>query len=66
MTDVRNVFITAEVAQKLDITPAYLVRLSKSLNLAEEDFRETTKGTYLFNNNAIELIGSNLKRNKGV
>lgn len=62
MSDVRDVFITAEVSRQLDITPAYLVRLAKSLNLSETDFRETSKGSYLFNRNAIELIQSNLKR----
>ena len=62
MSDVRDVFITAEVSRQLDITPAYLVRLAKSLNLPETDFRETSKGSYLFNRNAIELIKSNLKK----
>ena len=62
MSDVREVFVTAEVAKVLDITPAYLVRLAKSLDLPETDFRETSKGSYLFNRNAIELIQSNLKR----
>ena len=62
MSDVRDVFITAEVSRQLDITPAYLVRLAKSLDLSETDFRETSKGSYLFNRNAIEIIKSNLKR----
>ncbi len=62
MTDVRNVYITAEVAQKLDLTPAYLIRLAKTLELSKETFRETNKGTYLFTDEAIEIIRSNLKR----
>ena len=62
MSDVREVFITAEVSPQLDITPAYLVRLAKTLNLPESDFRETSKGSYLFNEDAIEKIKSNLKR----
>lgn len=62
MSDVRKVFITAEVSRQLDVTPAYLVRLAKSLNLPETDFRETSKGSYLFNNDAIAVIKSNLKR----
>lgn len=62
MSDVREVFITAEVSRQLDITPAYLVRLAKSLRLPETDFRETSKGSYLFNKKAIETIKSNLKR----
>lgn len=62
MSDVREVFITAEVSRELDITPAYLVRLAKSLQLPETDFRETSKGSYLFNTRAIDVIKSNLKR----
>ena len=62
MSVVRDVFITAEVSKELDITPAYLVRLAKSLQLPESDFRGTSKGSYLFNQDAIEKIKSNLKR----
>lgn len=62
MSDVREVFITAEVSRQLDITPAYLVRLAKKLELPESDFRETGKGSYLFNLNALETIKSNLKK----
>ena len=62
MSDVREVFISAEVARELDITSAYLIKLSKSLNLPETDFRETSKGSYLFNRAAINVIKSNLKR----
>lgn len=64
MADVRQVYITTEVSRLLDITPAYLIRLAKSLNLSEYDFRETVKGSYLFNENAVEIIKSNLKRGK--
>lgn len=62
MSDVREVFVTAEVAKILDITPAYLIRLSKSLNLSESQFREAGKRNYIFSNDAIEVIRSNLKR----
>jgi len=62
MSDVRDVFITAEVSRELDITTAYLVRLAKSLDLPVTDFRGTSKGSYLFNRKAIETIKSNLKR----
>ena len=62
MSDVREVFITAEVSRQLDITPAYLIRLAKTLDLSEADFRETIKGSYLFKENAIETIKSKLKR----
>jgi hypothetical protein len=64
MSDVRGVYITSEVSKKLNITPAYLVKFAKSLDLSESDFRETDKGSYLFNQNAIDTIKSNLKRKK--
>lgn len=62
MSDVRDTFTSAEVSRLLDITPAYLVKLAKTLNLKETDFRETAKGSYLFNQSAIDTIKSNLKR----
>ncbi len=64
MSDVRDVFITAEVARLLDITPAYLIKLAKTLSLNKTDFRETAKGSYLFNQKAIDIIKSNLKKGK--
>ena len=62
MSDVREVFVTAEVAKILDITPAYLIRLAKQLNLADSQFREAGKRNYLFSDDAIEVIKSNLKK----
>lgn len=62
MSDVREVFVTAEVAKILDITPAYLIRLAKSLNLSESQFREAGKRNYIFSNDAVEVIRGNLKR----
>jgi len=62
MSDVREVYVTAEVAKILDITPAYLIRLAKSLNLSESQFREAGKRNYIFSDDAIKVIKSNLKR----
>lgn len=62
MSDVREVFVTAEVAKILDLTPAYLIRLAKNLNLSESQFREAGKRNYLFSKDAIEVIKRNLKR----
>ncbi len=61
MSDVREVYVTAEVAKILDITPAYLIRLAKSLNLSESQFREAGKRNYIFSDDAIKVIKSNLK-----
>lgn len=64
MTDVREVFITGELAKKFDITPAYIIRVAKSLNLPESDFRETNKGAYLYNQNAVDMLEAKLKKKK--
>ena len=62
MSDVREVFVTAEVAKILDITPAYLIRLAKQINLSESQFREAGKRNYIFSDDAIDVIKSHLKR----
>lgn len=62
MSDVREVFVTAEVAKILDITPAYLIRLAKQLGLSKSQFREAGKRNYIFSDDAIEVIKNNLKR----
>lgn len=62
MSDVREVFVTAEVAKILDITPAYLIRLAKNIGLSESQFREAGKRNYIFSDDAIEIIKSSLKR----
>jgi len=56
MSDVRDVFITKEVAEKLGINPSYLLRLAKSLNLTDTEMREAGKRNYLFSKEAIEKI----------
>lgn len=61
MTDVRKVFVTAEVAKLLDITPSYLIRLAKMSGLDNSQFREAGKRSYIFNEEAIEIIKNNLK-----
>lgn len=62
MSDVREVYVTAEVAKILDITPAYLIRLAKNLKLSESQFREAGKRNYLFSNDAVDVIKGNLKK----
>lgn len=62
MSDVRDVYVTAEVARILDITPAYLIRLAKTLKLDESHFREAGKRNYIFSKEAVEVIQGNLKR----
>lgn len=66
MSDVNKVFITKEVADKLDLNSAYLIRLAKSLiedgQLDITDVRAAGKRNYIFNEKAIQVIKNNLKR----
>jgi len=66
MSDVNKVFITKEVADKLELNSAYLIRLAKSLiedgKLDITDVRAAGKRNYIFNEKAIQVIKSNLKR----
>jgi hypothetical protein len=62
-TDVRNVFITAEVAKIFDMTPSYILRVAQSLNLDETEMRDAGKRNVLFSKEAVEKIRNKL--NKG-
>jgi predicted transcriptional regulator len=66
MTDVKNVFITKEVSEILDINPSYLIRVAKALlengNIKSSDMRSAGKRNYLFNEKAIEEIRKSLKK----
>jgi len=64
MSDVRQVFITREVANKLNITTPYLIRIAKSMNLSDEEFREAGKRNYLFNNTALDKLKQRFNSNK--
>lgn len=61
MSDVRDVFVTAEVAKILNLTPAYLIRLAKTMNLSESQFREAGKRNYIFSKEAIDVIKGKIK-----
>lgn len=66
MSDVNKIFITKEVADKLDLNSAYLIRLAKSLiedgQLTNSDVRAAGKRNYIFNEKSIQVIKNNLKR----
>ena len=61
MSDVREIFVTAEVAKQLDLTPAYVIRLAKSMNFNESEFREAGKRNYIFSKEAVEKIKCKIK-----
>lgn len=58
MTDVRNVFITKEVADILKINPSYLLRLAKSMEFSPSEMRDAGKRNYIFSKEAVEKLKS--------
>ena len=66
MVNVNEVFITKEVAEKLNLTTSYLIRLAKKLKndgiLSDNDVRLAGKSNYIFNRTAIEVIEKTLKK----
>ena len=62
MSDVRNVYITSEVAEKVKLTPSYLIKLSKDMNFTDDEFREAGKRNYLFNQSAVDKLLKRLSK----
>lgn len=56
MSDVRTVFTTAEVAESLDVSASYVLRLTKKAGLTASEFRSAGKRNYLFNQAAVEKL----------
>lgn len=56
MSDVREVFITKEVSDRLNMTPAYLIRTAKLIGLSDAEFREAGKRNYLFSESAVQKL----------
>lgn len=56
MTDVRKVYITREVAEQLNLTPTYLIKLAKKIKLNETEMREAGSRNYLFSDEAVEKL----------
>lgn len=56
MNDVRNVYITSEVAAKVGVTPTYLIKLAKKVGLEEYEMREAGSRNYLFSQEAVEKL----------
>jgi hypothetical protein len=64
MSDVRKVFITKEVSDILDMSPAYLIRVARELNFSDSEFRDAGKRNYLFSEEAIEKLRQKFNSNK--
>ena len=66
MCDVNKVYTTSEIASKLDLNSAYLLRVVKNMleegKLTNEDVRPAGKRNYIFNTKALEEL--NKKFNK--
>lgn len=61
VTDVREVFITREVADELNLTPTYLIKLAKKMGLNEMEMREAGNRNYLFSKEAVEKLRNRSK-----
>jgi hypothetical protein len=61
VTDVREVFITREVADELNLTPTYLIKLAKKMGLSETEMREAGNRNYLFSKEAVEKLRNRSK-----
>ncbi|MCU7192782.1 hypothetical protein GMA43_13775 [Turicibacter sanguinis] len=66
--DVRKVYTTVEVANKLDISPQHCLKIAKELycdgKLSDFEFRDSGKRTYLFNDSAIKKLENYFKNKK--
>lgn len=60
MCDVNNVFTTSEIADKLDMNSAYLLRVVKVMiesgDLTTNDVRAAGKRNYIFNTKALRIL----------
>lgn len=60
MCDVNKVYTTSEIADKLDLNSAYLLRVAKEMlkngDLTDNDVRPSGKRNYIFNTKALEKL----------
>ncbi len=60
MCDVNKVYTTSEIADKLDLNSAYLLRVVKEMleknELTNKDVRAAGKRNYIFNTNALTRL----------
>lgn len=56
MSDVRDVYITREVADLIGLNTAYLIRLAKKIGLNESEMREAGRRNYLFSKEAVNKL----------
>lgn len=60
MCNVNKVYTTSEIAEKLDLNSAYLLRVVKGMlerkELTSNDVRASGKRNYIFNTNALTKL----------
>lgn len=60
MCNVNNVYTTSEIADKLDLNSAYLLRVVKEMlekkELTSNDVRAAGKRNYIFNTKALNIL----------
>lgn len=62
MTSVQDVYITREVADRLNLTPTYLIKLAKRLELSDDEMREAGQRNYLFSKEAVAKLETRNKK----
>lgn len=66
MTDVRDVYVTSEVAKKLEISTQYCLKIAKEFKengiLSDSDLREAGKRNYLFSEFAVQKLKSHFTK----
>lgn len=56
MSDVRTVFTTSEVAEMLNLTSSYVLRLVSKIDFSPKEFRKVGKRNYLFSEEAVQKL----------
>ena len=64
MANVKEIYITKELAEKFNMTPNYIIQVARGLGLDDTEMREAGKRTYLFSKEAVEKIGEKLNKGK--
>lgn len=66
MCDVNKYYVTSEIADKLGINSAYLLRVVKSMledgKLTSKDVRPAGKRNYIFSTQALEVLENKFQK----
>jgi len=62
--NINEILTTTEVAKILGITPTHVVRLAKSMNLSNREYRKAGAGIHLFTKEAVKKLANRPQRAK--